>query len=217
MEQWAEDLVGAGNDADARARVLGLIDFLAAYDARKNPPVHDVAAYKRFLVRDTTLPDVPTHQEGPSERRRQQHGERGLSRGSRRLRPFCEPALAERESAENLGPDECSFVLPNEARANDVAVYYVGGRFQKYVAIGRILTNGRRAGAGAWKGYDYVNSSRPRLLAEFQPGTVVAAQCGFPAPRDCAVVPSRVAPDPVRILRGKPIDPVDRAVEGAAT
>ena len=42
-----------------RARTLNLIDFLADYDARRNPPVYDIKKYDLFLLRDADLPDVP--------------------------------------------------------------------------------------------------------------------------------------------------------------
>lgn len=42
-----------------RARTLSLIDFLADYDARRNPPVYDVKRYDLFLLRDIDLPAVP--------------------------------------------------------------------------------------------------------------------------------------------------------------
>lgn len=41
---------------EAKDRVLRLIDFLAAYDARKNPPVRDIAAYRLYLLRDADVP-----------------------------------------------------------------------------------------------------------------------------------------------------------------
>jgi hypothetical protein len=41
-----------------RARILSLVDFLADYDARRNPPVYDIRKYDLFLVRDQDLPDV---------------------------------------------------------------------------------------------------------------------------------------------------------------
>jgi len=47
------------SEADERARTLSLIDFLADYGARKNPPVHDVKRYEKFLLRDADLPAVP--------------------------------------------------------------------------------------------------------------------------------------------------------------
>jgi hypothetical protein len=46
-------------DAEERARTLSLIDFLADYDARKNPPVYDIGRYDLFLMRDGELPSVP--------------------------------------------------------------------------------------------------------------------------------------------------------------
>ena len=49
--------VSAGSEE--RRRTLSLIDFLADYDARRNPPVYDIARYGLFLLRDTDLPDVP--------------------------------------------------------------------------------------------------------------------------------------------------------------
>ena len=45
-------------DSDAHGRVLRLLDFLAAYDASKNPPVHDIATYGLYLLRSADLPDV---------------------------------------------------------------------------------------------------------------------------------------------------------------
>lgn len=40
-------------------RVLQLVDFLADYDARRNPPVHDVTAHRLFLKTDTDVPALP--------------------------------------------------------------------------------------------------------------------------------------------------------------
>lgn len=44
---------------EERARTLSLIDFLADYDATRNPPVHDISKYRLFLLRDADLPTVP--------------------------------------------------------------------------------------------------------------------------------------------------------------
>jgi very-short-patch-repair endonuclease len=44
--------------AEERSRTLSLIDFLADYDARRNPPVYDIRKYGLFLLRDTDLPGV---------------------------------------------------------------------------------------------------------------------------------------------------------------
>lgn len=38
-----------------RSRILHLLDFLAAYDSRKNPPVQDIGDYGLFLLRDSEL------------------------------------------------------------------------------------------------------------------------------------------------------------------
>jgi very-short-patch-repair endonuclease len=40
---------------DDRSRILHLLDFLAAYDSRKNPPVRDIADYGLFLLREPAL------------------------------------------------------------------------------------------------------------------------------------------------------------------
>jgi hypothetical protein len=45
--------------SEERARTLSLIDFLADYDARRNPPVYDIRKYDLFLLRDQDLPVVP--------------------------------------------------------------------------------------------------------------------------------------------------------------
>jgi hypothetical protein len=50
--------LAVGTGAEERARVLRLIDFLADYDARRNPPVYDVKRYDLFLLRDADLPSV---------------------------------------------------------------------------------------------------------------------------------------------------------------
>ena len=44
---------------DTTQRVLSLVDFLAAFDAQKNPPVHDVATYRLFRLDRDNLPEVP--------------------------------------------------------------------------------------------------------------------------------------------------------------
>ncbi len=44
---------------EERARTLSLIDFLADYHARRNPPVYDIRKYDLFLLRDRDLPEVP--------------------------------------------------------------------------------------------------------------------------------------------------------------
>ena len=51
--------VAALTGQEERARTLSLIDFLADYDARRNPPVYDIKRYDLFLLRDADLPAVP--------------------------------------------------------------------------------------------------------------------------------------------------------------
>ena len=43
---------------EERARTLSLIDFLADYDATRNPPVYDISKYRLFVLRDDELPTV---------------------------------------------------------------------------------------------------------------------------------------------------------------
>ncbi len=52
---------------EERSRVLSLIDFLADYDARRNPPVYDIKKYDLFLLRDADLPPVPGIALSPGE------------------------------------------------------------------------------------------------------------------------------------------------------
>lgn len=69
LQAWALSTGEAGQREQApsleatgpeeRARTLSLIDFLADYDARRNPPVYDIRKYDLFLLRDADLPDVP--------------------------------------------------------------------------------------------------------------------------------------------------------------
>lgn len=58
-EAPAEPPVGAQSGSLERARTLSLIDFLADFDARTNPPVYDIARYDLFTLRDTDFPVVP--------------------------------------------------------------------------------------------------------------------------------------------------------------
>ena len=57
--EHAELPVAVSTGSQERARTLSLIDFLADYDARRNPPVYDIKRYDLFLLRDTDLPAVP--------------------------------------------------------------------------------------------------------------------------------------------------------------
>ena len=72
MENWQAFVPNAGGSgeqpgssatastgSEERARTLSLIDFLADYDARRNPPVYDIKRYDLFLLRDEDLPEVP--------------------------------------------------------------------------------------------------------------------------------------------------------------
>src|ERR1035437_6460127 len=61
VENWTAFVPGTGGDggqpgpavavstrAEDRARTLSLIDFLADYDARRNPPVYDISRYDQI-------------------------------------------------------------------------------------------------------------------------------------------------------------------------
>jgi hypothetical protein len=56
-QPWSSVMVSTGSEE--RARTLSLIDFLADYDARRNPPVYDITRYGLLMLRGTDLPDVP--------------------------------------------------------------------------------------------------------------------------------------------------------------
>lgn len=49
----------AGSSTGVRDNVLGLIDFLSAYDARRNPPVRDITDFRMFRLREDALPEHP--------------------------------------------------------------------------------------------------------------------------------------------------------------
>ncbi len=72
MENWQPLAPGPGGSEERprptvatpvgreeRARTLSLINFLADYDARRNPPVYDIRGYDLFLLRAADLPAVP--------------------------------------------------------------------------------------------------------------------------------------------------------------
>lgn len=42
-----------------RQRILDLVDYLAAYDQLRNPPVRDIRSYELFRRRSADLPDQP--------------------------------------------------------------------------------------------------------------------------------------------------------------
>jgi very-short-patch-repair endonuclease len=47
------------NDDVTRTRVLSLIDYLAAYDSRRNPPIHNIGDYGMFRLVEAAIPEVP--------------------------------------------------------------------------------------------------------------------------------------------------------------
>lgn len=52
----AQGQPAATKSVDGLARVLHLVDFLAAYYARKNPPVHDINTYGLYLLPEAKVP-----------------------------------------------------------------------------------------------------------------------------------------------------------------
>jgi hypothetical protein len=80
VENWQAFAAGGGGSVDQRgpsapmpaggeerSRALSLIDFLADYDARRNPPVYDIKKYDLFLLRGADLPRVPGIALSPGE------------------------------------------------------------------------------------------------------------------------------------------------------
>lgn len=126
-------------------------------------------------------------------------------------------ALSQLETWPDLPPSQCAFWLPEEARDGDRVLWFVGGKLNSYVAIGKIEGRWSRRGGGDWTGVWRIGTSDPRQLDEFVPGEEVALATGFKAPTDAGVVPRHLERAVLNAVRRKPFDAVARALEGAAT
>jgi hypothetical protein len=116
--------------------------------------------------------------------------------------------------------DEDVFHLPDEAQKGDRVLWYVGGVLQSFVAIGSTKSEWHARRDGARQGHqrtEWMDTTKPRRLAPFVLGDEVSEVCGLIKPRTSGVVPKHLEKRVLGFLQGKPIDPVERAVEGAAT
>lgn len=126
-------------------------------------------------------------------------------------------ALGQLDEWPDTPPAEAAFWLPDETSAGDTVVYFVGGRYQQYVGIGRIITGWRRASRGPWAGEWYVTTNKPRQLHPHRPAAEVEAATGIRTPRDCQAPDDVSGRRLVSFLRGQPLDQHATAVEGAFT
>jgi hypothetical protein len=126
-------------------------------------------------------------------------------------------ALQDLEDPRDRPPNETAYTLPDEASAGDRVLYYVAGSLASFVAIGSVESDWRRAGRGTWAGEQYAYTQYGRRLPHFVPGKELSAAIGLPVPKNCSVVPPRMAGIAISYLRGRPIDGIARALEGAST
>jgi hypothetical protein len=116
-----------------------------------------------------------------------------------------------------MDPEDSVFWLPDEADIGDTVIYYVGGSVQQYVAIGRTDTRWRFATRGSWTGHWWIGTPKPRILRPFVDAADVTAAIGLTRPRRALALDDRTGRQLVAFLRGRPLDPFDRAIEGIAT
>lgn len=126
-------------------------------------------------------------------------------------------ALAQLDEWPDPPPDEAAFWFPDETSAGDTVVYFVGGRYQRFVGIGRVSAGWRRGSRGPWAGQWYVETTKPRQLHPHVPVADVVAATGIAPPRDAQATDGVSGRRLIRFLRGRPLDPRDSAIEGAVT
>jgi hypothetical protein len=114
-------------------------------------------------------------------------------------------------------PEQSAFWLPDEADSGDTVIYYVGGSAQVYVAVGRTDTKRRYSTNGTWAGHWWIGTPKPRVLKPYISGDDVEAALGIRRPRNAIGLDAATGRQLVAFLRGRPLDPVDRAVEGIVT
>lgn len=115
------------------------------------------------------------------------------------------------------GPIEMAFRFPDEAAAGDRIAYFIGGKRQEFVATGRVLSDWRKGGRGAWKGHHYVKLSEPRPVTPTIPAEEMHRLTGLPAPKDATLVETRFRSAVLAALRHQSYDPEARAIEGTKT
>lgn len=115
------------------------------------------------------------------------------------------------------GPGEMAFRFPDEAAAGDRIAYFIGGKRQEFVATGRVLSDWRKGGRGAWKGHYYVKLSEPRLVNPAIAVEEMNRLTGLPAPKDATLVEPRFRSAVLAALRHQSYDPEARAIEGTKT
>lgn len=116
-----------------------------------------------------------------------------------------------------LPPEQSAFWFPDEADEGDTVIYYIGGKIQQYVAIGRTWSSWTLEKRGDWAGWWRIGTTKPTLLEEPVDGELVRSVLGISRPRDARTLDSRTGRYLVDFLRGRTPDQIDRAVEGIFT
>jgi hypothetical protein len=112
-------------------------------------------------------------------------------------------------------PQDIPVLMPIDSKKGDRYLLFVGGHDQVYFGWGKVVSNWAK-GTGYWKGADRIEVEE-HILKEAIPASDVFASTGFKAPRKRKTVDETVAAAVWSAARGKPLTPVDRAVEGILT
>jgi len=123
-----------------------------------------------------------------------------------------------REGMPDDDPEAMPFEMEDLPIARgDRVLYVVGGRVPAYVAWATVASGWKTGRSGAWKNWEYFETSQRRVLREYVSAQDVFRATGFKPPRKSCEVPAEFASAVWRVARHKPLDVTDRAIEGAAT
>jgi len=132
---------------------------------------------------------------------------------------FCSSSRAYIKWLESGQPDDrpsnVPFTVPAAAGKGDRYLLFVGGRDQVYVGTGKVVSDWQ-AGKGAWRGKSQI-FAQDKFFREPRRAKYVVDASGFRPPTVAGVVPADEASLLWSIVNGKKIDPLKRAIEGAAT
>lgn len=127
-------------------------------------------------------------------------------------------AISEMEAGwPDLGPKEAAFWSCDDAHKGGRVLYFVGGKLNAFVAHATYSSNWMVGRSGLWKGEEVIYSTSHKRFSEYVSASEVKRKTGLAIPRDAMQVPSKIANEVWRAVRGLPSTAVDKRMEGMIT
>ena len=121
------------------------------------------------------------------------------------------------EGWKDLGPEETAFWNCENARKGGRVLFFVGGKLNAFVGHATYTSNWTIGRSGPWKGEEVIYSTQAKQFSEFVSAAEVKAQTGLTIPKDAMQVPSHLAVNVWKSVRGLPSTSVDKRMEGMTT